>query len=75
MKLAIAALMIAALALPATALAAPASATKAHHARHAHHQMLHDAPFDIQACLKGAEPLYASPEERKAVCDDMKAGV
>ena len=35
----------------------------------------HVPPFDMEACLKAAEPIYASPEERQAVCDDMKAGV
>jgi hypothetical protein len=67
--------MIAVLAMTSAAVAAPAGATKPHHARHVHHQTLSDAPFDMQACLKGAEPLYASPEERKAVCNDMRAGV
>jgi hypothetical protein len=39
--------------------------------RHHHHR----APaFNMAACLKAAAPLYASPDERKAVCDDMRAG-
>jgi hypothetical protein len=29
--------------------------------------------FNMSACLKAAAPLYG-PEERKAVCDDMRVG-
>ena len=68
----IAAALIALLPAVADAGSSTTRVTKAHHA---HHQMLHDAPFDMQACLKGAEPLYASPAERQAVCNDMRSGV
>ena len=78
-KPAVAAALIMGLALPVAAIAsqsvaivAPAGATKAHHADH---RTQHAPPFDMQACLKAAEPIYASPEERKAVCLDMRAGV
>ena len=33
-------------------------------------------PFDMEVCLKAVEPIFTpSPEERQAVCDDMRAGV
>jgi hypothetical protein len=52
------------------ALALPAAAAETQQT-----QQAWQPPFSMLERLKAAEPIYASPEERQAVCDDMRAGV
>ena len=53
-------------------IAAPASAPKAH--RDDHQTQPAAAQFDLPACLAAAAPFYG-PDEARAVCADMRAGV